>query len=101
VLFAAAHPVTVARGWMVESFAAGAAPATLLAGRAGGAQPDRGAILCSCNDVGTNTILAAIEAGALDTDAVGVATRAGTNCGSCRSEIATLLATAKRKVAAE
>lgn len=101
VLFAAPHPVALARGWVVEAFAAGVAPTDVLAGRAGGAQPDKGAILCSCNDVGINTILSAIEAGALDIDAIGAATRAGTNCGSCRSEVATLLASTTRKVAAE
>ncbi len=101
VFFAAAYPVAVARGWVVEAFGAGTTPADLLAGRAGGMRPDRGAIVCSCNDVGINTILAAIDNGATTTDAIGVATCAGTTCGSCRSELATMIADATRKVAAE
>jgi assimilatory nitrate reductase catalytic subunit len=99
--FAAHHPVSIARGWVVEAFGAGISPGELLAGRAGGALPDRGAIVCSCNDVGINTILAAIDAGAVTTDSIGLATCAGTTCGSCRSEITSLLMAASRKVAAE
>ena len=101
VFFAAPHPVAIARGWVVEAFGAGSAPAELLAGRARGARLDRGAIVCSCNDVGINTILAAIDDGALTMEAIGGATCAGTTCGSCRSELATLLAIAMQKVAAE
>ncbi len=41
--------------------------------------------------VGSQTILDAIEDGAASVSAVGAATGAGTNCGSCKSEIASLL----------
>ncbi len=54
--------------------------------------PDPGPVLCSCFNVGVNTILTAIEQQGLCTvEAVGAALQAGTNCGSCRPEIATLL----------
>jgi assimilatory nitrate reductase catalytic subunit len=63
----------------------------LLAGRPAADRPDEGALVCSCHDVGVNRIAAAIAAGAETIDAVGSATRAGTNCGSCRSEIKRML----------
>ena len=50
-----------------------------------------GRIVCSCMGVGSQTILDAIEDGAASVSAVGAATGAGTNCGSCKSEIASLL----------
>jgi assimilatory nitrate reductase catalytic subunit len=46
--------------------------------------------------VGAKTIAAAIDGGACTVDAVGAATGAGTNCGSCRPEIARLLAAAPK-----
>jgi assimilatory nitrate reductase catalytic subunit len=55
--------------------------------RAGAGRSDRGAIICACFGVGRNDILAAIQAGADNVAAVGAATQAGTNCGSCRAEI--------------
>ena len=64
--------------------------------------PDPGPVLCSCFDVGVNTILTAIEAqGLLSVDAIGAALQAGTNCGSCRPELASLLASTQQKEAAE
>jgi len=100
-LFAAPQPVEVSRSYVVEAFATGTTAADLIAGRQRGSAPERGAIICSCNDVGANTILRAIDGGALTVDAIGAATRAGTTCGSCRSELAVFLADAMRKVAAE
>jgi assimilatory nitrate reductase catalytic subunit len=42
--------------------------------------------------VGVNQIVSAIrDGGAISVDAVGEALKAGTNCGSCRSEIRRLL----------
>ena len=55
------------------------------------AQPDVGPLLCVCHDVGENAVRAAICAGASSVAAVGAATCAGTNCGSCRPQIARLL----------
>ena len=65
-------------------------------------RPDPGPTLCSCFGVGVNTILTAIETdGLMSVEAVGAALSAGTNCGSCRPEIAALLATAHGREAAE
>ena len=52
-LFAAAEPVEVARAHVVAAFETDAPP-SLLAGRPGAAQEDRGAIVCACFDVGIN-----------------------------------------------
>ncbi|SEM89692.1 nitrate reductase [Palleronia pelagia] len=73
-----------------------------LTGRAPADRPDPGPTLCSCFGVGVNTILTAIETdGLMSVEAVGAALSAGTNCGSCRPEIAALLATAHGREAAE
>ncbi|MEM7566849.1 MAG: molybdopterin dinucleotide binding domain-containing protein, partial [Pseudomonadota bacterium] len=92
ILYSASDPVPVARDWAAGLFD-GTAPdamAKLLAGRPGADAPDPGATVCSCMMVGVNTILDAIAAGARDVDAVGAATQAGMQCGSCRSEIGRL-----------
>ncbi|CTQ51480.1 nitrate reductase [Jannaschia donghaensis] len=73
-----------------------------LAGRPGAARPDPGPMLCACMGVGRNTILAAIASGEAATVAeVGACTTAGTNCGSCRPEIADILDNYKVLAAAE
>ncbi len=64
----------------------------LLDGRPGGAMTPRGAIVCFCCHVGANAIIEAIDAGHRDIGKIGAATRAGTNCGRCHSDIASLLA---------
>ncbi|WP_374292745.1 molybdopterin-dependent oxidoreductase [Paenirhodobacter enshiensis] len=98
-LFTATEPVAVARGHVAALLGAEDQPA-LLAGRPGADRPDPGATVCACFDVGVNTILAAIAAERLTTvEAVGQALRAGTNCGSCRPEIAALLAQARAAAA--
>lgn len=56
-----------------------------------GSAADKGAIVCACQAVGLNQIRNAISTGAASLEAVGACTRAGTNCGSCRPEIAALL----------
>ncbi|OWY10412.1 nitrate reductase [Thioclava sp. F34-6] len=101
VLFAAPEPVAVSRGHVAGLLGETDQPA-LLAGRAGADQPDPGAIVCACFDVGVNTILAAItDQGLTSVEAVGAALQAGTNCGSCRPELAALLADAQPREAAE
>ena len=77
-----------------------AARRALLSGRAAGGMPDPGPTICACHSVGLTAVSAAMAAGATDVDAVGRATRAGTNCGSCRSEIRKLLAQAMGPVPA-
>ncbi len=77
------------------------APHTLT-GRSPAHLSDPGPILCACFDVGVNTILTAIETdGLMSVEAIGAALSAGTNCGSCRPEIAALLARVGSREAAE
>ncbi|MBS4048893.1 MAG: molybdopterin-dependent oxidoreductase [Alphaproteobacteria bacterium] len=93
-LFIAPEPVAVSRSWAADQLGKTiAAPdrLRLLAGRAGAAQPDRGALVCSCFDVGAGQIAAAVAGGCRTVAAVGEALQAGTNCGSCRSEIARII----------
>jgi len=83
------------RDWLIAQLDAPQVAPTLLAGRAPGAAPDRGAIICSCFDVGLKTIVAAItERQLVDVPAIGKALGAGTNCGSCRPALARILADA-------
>jgi assimilatory nitrate reductase catalytic subunit len=65
----------------------------VLAARGPGSQPDKGATICVCFDIGLNQIVAAIRDQKLvDVPAIGKALGAGTNCGSCRPAIANILA---------
>ena len=83
------------RDWIAEQLGmAGASAIELLAGRPATPAPDRGPVVCVCHGVGTHAILAAVEAGADSVAAVGKATCAGTNCGSCRPAIARLISEA-------
>jgi assimilatory nitrate reductase catalytic subunit len=95
LLYVAREPVAVSRTWAIDQAGADFAPEErlrLLAGRPGADMPDRGAIVCSCMNVGANEIAGAIaRQGCTTVDAVGQCTGAGTNCGSCRSEIGRLL----------
>ena len=91
-VFLSARPVAVSRSWAVGQLSAGYTNSgeryRVVAGRAGGDQPDRGAIVCACFSVGVNQIAAAVLSGTCrDIDAVGRLLKAGTNCGSCRTEI--------------
>ncbi|MBL8573325.1 MAG: molybdopterin-dependent oxidoreductase [Hyphomicrobiaceae bacterium] len=99
-LYAAPEPVEVSRAFAAKAleqdeFDAGDRM-RLLAGRPGQDRPDPGAIVCACFEVGVNTIMAAITQDGLATvDAIGAALRAGTNCGSCRSEIQRMISHAR------
>lgn len=91
-LFIAPEPVAVARTWVVEQLSAEPQQPqkrfSVIAGRGSGAQPDKGAIVCSCFSVGINEITDAINNnGCHDVAAIGKALQAGTNCGSCRAEL--------------
>jgi assimilatory nitrate reductase catalytic subunit len=66
----------------------------------GGDADDRGGELCACFGVSCAAVETAIADGAASLDAVGAATRAGTNCGSCRPEIRSLLRGARQRKAA-
>jgi assimilatory nitrate reductase catalytic subunit len=66
-------------------------PAELLAGRPSTPAPDRGAMVCVCHGIGEKQITEAANQGATSVEAIGTATCAGTNCGSCRPAIARLI----------
>jgi assimilatory nitrate reductase catalytic subunit len=95
-LFASPEPVAVARSFMADQIgqtvAEPQARFRLLAGRAGQGQPDNGPLVCACFAVGRNQIMAAARGGCMTIDAIGEATTAGTNCGSCRPEIQAIIA---------
>src|SRR3546814_16009080 len=80
------------RDWLIAQLSAPQVAPTLLAGRAPGAQADRGPVICVCFDVGLKTIVAAIRDQKLaDVAAIGGALGAGTNCGPCRPAPARIL----------
>ncbi len=68
--------------------------AGLLLGHPGRAQ-DSGGIICVCHGVGERAIVAAIEGGARSVEALGLALKAGTCCGSCIPELRALLTRAR------
>nr|WP_174819502.1 nitrate reductase [Ruegeria lacuscaerulensis] len=97
-LFISPEPVAVMRDYLATL----PQVPDLLSGWAPADRPDPGPVLCSCFDVGVNTILTAIETkGLMTVEAIGEALQAGTNCGSCRPELASLLASAHQKEAAQ
>jgi assimilatory nitrate reductase catalytic subunit len=100
-LYVSPEPVLVSRQWAAGLLAeTNLTAATVLAGRPGGRVVDGGAIVCSCNGVGINTICEAImRHGCTTVEAVGARTRAGTNCGSCRAEIRGILEAQLRALA--
>ncbi|WP_420860520.1 molybdopterin-dependent oxidoreductase [Algirhabdus cladophorae] len=101
VFFAGRSPVQLARAHVVSLIGTKSSALAALAGRAAADQPDPGTTICACLNVGVNTIQSAIEAGASSVDAIGTATCAGTNCGSCKPELQALLAKSARPLAAE
>jgi assimilatory nitrate reductase catalytic subunit len=95
-LFIAPEPVAVSRNWAVDqleaTFADPRARLAVMAGRPGARTIERGATVCACFNVGSNQISSAIEDGCTTVEAIGQALQAGTSCGSCRSEIGTIIA---------
>jgi assimilatory nitrate reductase catalytic subunit len=97
-LYVSPEPVLVSRQWaaglLALSFDA-KFRLQVLAGRPGADIADPGPIVCACFGVGRNAIMnAARKHNDLTVDAIGRRLRAGTNCGSCRPEIASLLESA-------
>ncbi|ADV11779.1 nitrate reductase [Mesorhizobium ciceri] len=94
-LFVAPSPVAVSRGWAAEQLSADhvdrRSRLAIVAGRPGGIDVDRGAIVCSCFGVGANQIAEAVRRGCGSVAAIGAALNAGTNCGSCRAEIRVII----------
>lgn len=50
-------------------------------------------MVCTCHKVSERQLREAVAAGAATVDAIGLATRAGTGCGSCKGELVQVLAT--------
>ncbi|MEO1176452.1 MAG: molybdopterin-dependent oxidoreductase [Pseudomonadota bacterium] len=99
-LFVSPQPVAVMRDYIATL--PDLSPSAALTGRTPADVPDPGPILCSCFGVGVNTILTAIETqGLMSVEAIGSALQAGTNCGSCRPELASLLTRTQQREAAE
>jgi assimilatory nitrate reductase catalytic subunit len=97
-LFIARGPISVSRSWACEqlgqTLSEPRSRLRLLAGRAAAGTEDRGAIVCSCFEVGAKQIMEAVSTGRCrDVDQVGKTLRAGTNCGSCRTEIRKIIQT--------
>lgn len=99
--FASPHPVSLARNTVISLIGTEARALEILAGRSGADQPDPGVTVCACMNVGVNTLRAAVAGGALSIDALGEATCAGTNCGSCKPELGALLEQMRLPMAAE
>lgn len=90
-LFAAPEPVQLARGHIAAQVEQ--TGAALLAGRPGAGVVDPGPTVCACLNVGLNTITAAIATQRLTSvEQIGAALQAGTSCGTCKPELAALLA---------
>ena len=99
-LFAGPEPVALKRDYLATL--PGTEAWDALTGQPPADRPDPGPLVCSCFNVGVNTILAAIESqGLVSVEQIGAALEAGTNCGSCRPELAAILDAAHSKEAAE
>jgi len=99
-LFVSPSPVAVMRDYLATL--PGSDVTNALMGRPAADVPSSGPTLCACFGVGINTIVTAIEEqGLVSVESIGEALGAGTNCGSCRPEIADLLANMRTREAAE
>ncbi|OXT00830.1 nitrate reductase [Notoacmeibacter marinus] len=102
-VFLAEEPVQLARNTLIAALDHLYSPTERWQVLAGCARHgiDTGRIVCACESVGANTIRNAIASGCHNVEAIGKATRAGINCGSCRTEIASLLPSLQTATAAE
>jgi assimilatory nitrate reductase catalytic subunit len=99
VLFVTRAGLLPSRDWLIDQLEVEGVGATVLAARGPGSQPDKGATICVCFDVGLNQIVAAIRDQRLvDVPAIGQALGAGTNCGSCRPALANILAQSRQEM---
>lgn len=101
LFFASTSPVTLSRTAAIALIGTNADPLTALSGRPAQNKPDPGPVICACFNVGRNTLLDAVASGAHSVPLLGEATCAGTNCGSCKPELATLIAGTTLPMAAE
>ena len=98
-LFVGKSPVSVARDHVAGLI--GQPAGGVLAARPGGNVVDPGPTVCSCMNVGQNSILSAAAAFGADLPRVCEATGAGVTCGSCRPEITNLISRFAVREAAE
>jgi assimilatory nitrate reductase catalytic subunit len=99
-LFVDRAPLRVMRDYLAKR--PGAEATGVLLGRTPADVPDPGPLVCSCFSVGLHTIARAVEAqGLMSVEAIGAALQAGTNCGSCKPELAGLLASLTQTEAAQ
>ncbi|PJZ69478.1 NAD(P)H-nitrite reductase [Leptospira perolatii] len=80
------------REWIISGIELGEKRQKLLSGE-NFMKPLVGKVVCSCNGVGEGNIREAILSGEHTLAGIGKKTGAGTGCGSCRSEISSLLKT--------
>ncbi len=92
---ASSGPVEVSRTWLIDqmslSFENPMQRYHIMSGRPSNDMPDKGAIVCSCFSVGSYEIANAVKDGFCTVSEIGKCLKAGTNCGSCKSEISTLI----------
>lgn len=95
MVYLGSDPVTVSRSWIADQLNRQSTSANerlgLLAGIMPANLPDPGSIVCSCFSVGENDIRKAVKSGCKTVDDLGKQLNAGTNCGSCRPELAAFL----------
>ena len=87
-------PLVDGREWLIARLGSALGPSErfrLMAGRPSGVLSPRGPTVCFCCDVGRSEIVEVIRAGCATLAMVGERTRAGTNCGNCRPNVARLI----------
>ncbi len=90
-----AQPWDASLAIFAENGLAGSQRRALLSGRSE-ATSDDGPEVCVCFGVGAKKIQAAIQEGCGTTNAIGERLRAGTNCGSCLTEIRSMILSQRR-----
>ena len=89
---AAPHWDTVKTLFEAETLG-GAQRRAVLSGKSTEGIADPGPVVCACFGVGLNVIRAALKSGgAANVEEIGIALRAGTNCGSCLPELKRIVA---------
>lgn len=103
VLFVGPRAALPDAAWIAGLFAKDALDVAerraLLSGFAPDGAAASGALICACHGVRASTIEDAIAGGCDGVGAIGAATKAGTNCGSCMPELRAMLAALLREAA--
>ncbi len=93
-------PVAASRSWLADQLTVpheGCDRHRLLAGLKPPDAQDNGMLVCSCMMVGESVIEKAVLSGCCTVNSVGEVTTAGTNCGSCRGDIAAMIKQLNRR----